>query len=155
MRERGRVRQPPERTYGEFGAPPELSYGCFEEVSVSQPHWTIVLEGNLLDVSVFGTGDLLLIADRIRDLDVCSNNLSRDRKLFRKEGRGGHHVESVNHQTVLYRLLSLSQNLFVDFTSFSTHSDYTMSHIHQRFYVADTVAVRNPGQCLWGARRQR
>jgi len=149
------MRQPRERTYGEFRAPPELSYGCFEEVSVSQPHWIIVLEGNLLDVSVVGTGDPLLIADRIRDLDMCSNNLSRDRKLAWKEGRGGHPVERVNHQAMLYHLLSLSRNLFVDFTSFTTRSDYTMSHTHQRFYVADTVAVRDPSQCLWGDLRQR
>ena len=77
--------------------PPELSYGCFEEVSVSQPHWTIVLEGNLLDVSVVGTGDPFLIADTIRDLDVCSKNLLRDGKLFGKEGQGRYPIERVKH----------------------------------------------------------
>jgi len=74
-----------------------LATAALTEVSVSQPHWTIVLEGNLLDVSVVGTGDPFLIADTIRDLDVCSNNLLRDGKLFGKEGRGRYPIERVKH----------------------------------------------------------
>ncbi len=87
----------PSAPTGSLGRQLSLADGCFEEVSVSQPHWTIGLEGNLLNV-----------ADTIRDPDVCSNSPSRDGKLFRKEGRGRHLAERVNQPTRLYHLLSLS-----------------------------------------------
>jgi len=98
----------PSAPTGSLGRQLSLADGCFEEVSVSQPHWTIGLEGNLLNVNVVRAGDPFLVADTIRDPDVCSNSPSRDGKLFRKEGRGRHLAERVNQPTRLYHLLSLS-----------------------------------------------
>ena len=56
----------PSAPTGSLGRQLSLADGCFEEVLVSRPRCTIVLEETLVEVSVVRTGDPVPIAGIIR-----------------------------------------------------------------------------------------